>query len=189
MKRIAKNSLLCALFSFAFLFSCLSFTTPYNANGDANYNKFTKIQIGMSEGQVLNILGFPSRKKIDSMTPRKESWYYITPGIDGALTRIQFFAGSVSDISRTDEPMPNEIYNQMPSQEADRYDVNKVLSGMSEGDVLSLAGQPQYTAYDVSPINGGHPTKSWYYIDNNYGYVLRVQFVNGRVIGVTRDQM
>jgi len=62
---------------------------------------YAKIQVGMSEGDVLQIAGQPDSVIVDSERPViVKSYYYFANSTEPNTTRVIFSGGNVSDIKR-----------------------------------------------------------------------------------------
>ncbi len=89
------------------LSSCTSYVKP-----KVNYqNLSSKLSIGMTQNEVIKILGYPYKKQIES---NKEVFYYISRGEVSATTKI---------LNRTVLLVPNVLYSivkpeQILSEEA-----------------------------------------------------------------------
>jgi hypothetical protein len=60
--------------------------------------------------------------------------------------------------------------------------------GMSEGEVLAIAGQPERETVDSDDTYGGVRTKSYYYVSNGRNAnVTRIRFRNGTVTHIERN--
>ena len=62
---------------------------------------YAKIQVGMSEGDVLQIAGRPDSVIVDSERPMiVKSYYYFATPTEPNTTRVIFSGGNVQDIQR-----------------------------------------------------------------------------------------
>jgi hypothetical protein len=63
----------------------------------------------------------------------------------------------------------------------------RLEEGMSEGQVLAVAGKPDRTTIDARNTRDGFIQKSWYYVSTGYNaFVTRIRFINGSVARLER---
>jgi len=76
---------------------------PAKTNG-LSLSDFNRIDIGMSEGEVLLRLGHPDRESIDSVNTElgitRKSFYYIKKGFNSNVSRLLFSNGNLVDKRR-----------------------------------------------------------------------------------------
>lgn len=71
------------------------------------------------------------------------------------------------------------------------FSVYRLLDrGMSEGEVLAVAGPPERETVDSLNTTDGFRRKSYYYFNRGYNdTVTRIQFENGRVVSLERKRL
>ena len=63
----------------------------------------------------------------------------------------------------------------------------RLETGMSEGQVLAIAGPPDHETVDSENTADGVIRKSYYYVSSGYNaFITRIQFVNGEVRSIER---
>lgn len=82
---------------------------------------------------------------------------------------------------------PNTSAGSQPSRGLPFSVYRRLETGMSEGQVLAIAGPPDRETVDSQNTADGVTRKSYYYFSSGYNaFVTRIQFVNGEVRSIER---
>jgi len=113
-----------------------------------------------------------------------------TPSPSGGTPQVQLNVNNSNTVNV--EPQgegANAGANQpQPRSNGLPFDVYRRLeTGMSEGQVLAIAGPPDHETIDSQNTADGVIRKSYYYFSSGYNaFVTRIQFVNGEVRSIER---
>lgn len=169
-----------------------------------DFRTYLSIQRGMTEGQVLGIAGTPDLQDDQGVAisgPRSgartalaiKTYTYLPTETDPYATTLTFVGGQLTEVQRAGKIAPANTAG------ARGLDFSAYLSlerGMTEGEVLSIAGSPDAQAEEGAVLSGARGQGRAALAVRTYTYLptaadphtTTVTFTGGRVTEIRRDR-